>query len=91
MTERGQIISCGDNEAVILTSEMLKAAGLVTGATVDVTTEKREGQAVIVLTPIKPETLTKKYAHYEGTPASYQQPDDLKGWQSTQPVGKELL
>lgn len=54
-------------------------------------TEKREGQTVIVLTPIKPENLTEKYAHYQGTPESYQQPDDLKGWQSTQPVGKELL
>lgn len=91
MTEIGQIFAWGDNDAVILSPEMLQAAGLVTGATVDVTTEKREGQAVIVLTPIKPENLTEKYAHYQGTPESYQQPDDLKNWQSTQPVGKELL
>lgn len=91
MTEIGQIFAWGDNNAVILPPEMLQAAGLVTGSIVNITTEKREGQAVIVLTPAKPETLAEKYAHYQGTPESYQQPADLKGWQNSQPVGQELL
>lgn len=91
MTKTGQVISCGTNNAVILTPEILQAAGLVIGAIVNITTEKREGQTVIVLSPDQPETLAEKYDHYQGTPEDYQHPADLKGWENSQPVGKELL
>lgn len=91
MKKESKVIPWGHSNGVILTKEILQEAGLVAGSKVKVATEKRNGHVVIILDPIKKESLAEKYAYYQGVPESYEYPADLKNWENAKPFGKELL
>ncbi|UQS82823.1 hypothetical protein MOO45_04060 [Bombilactobacillus folatiphilus] len=91
MTKESKIMSWGHSNGVILTKEILQAAGLITGSKVQIETEKRNDHVVVVLNPIKKQSLAEKYANYQGTPDSYEYPKDLKDWENVKPLGRELL
>ena len=70
---------------MILPKKILQEAGLVAGSKVKIETKKRNGH-VVILDPIKKESLAEKYAHYQETPESYSYPDDLESWKSAKVV-----
>lgn len=91
MKKETQVKAWGNGHGILLTKDIMQSAGITTGSRVEISTEKRHGTMVMVLKPVKKPSLAEKYANYHGTPESYENPEDLRGWQDTKPVGKELL
>lgn len=69
----------GNSNGIIISKSILKAANLEVGDNLKIKTKKSNGKTIVELEPVT-QTLSEKYAEYKGTPESYQQPNDLKDW-----------
>ncbi|KRO28422.1 hypothetical protein [Lactiplantibacillus fabifermentans] len=84
-------VSPWDNSnGIILNKAILQEADIEVGDMLQVSTQQIHGRTAIVLETMNEPTLAEKYAVYQGTPETYEKPDDLKDWSDGESFGKEI-
>lgn len=85
-----KVAKWGNGHGIFLSKKTLEAGDLREGTKIKVVKINYHGKSLLALEPIAKPTLAEKYANYNGTPDSYEQPDDLKDWSDNHPAGKEI-